>query len=159
MVIPAISPPPPPPHPRLTSAVTCRHAVERHHPEVEPLLQPQLVHDADHLDGQHVLPQIVSHLVNHRQRLAIILSATELDPQRQRVGGEVGAGGDVDATHLQRRVQRQRGRCPLQRLTEQLQGPHQLPQTERLLGGLDALRRLVQALTTDGGRPSGGMNE
>lgn len=30
--------------------------------EVQPLLQPDAVHDADHLEGQHVLPQVLSNL-------------------------------------------------------------------------------------------------
>lgn len=31
--------------------------------EVQPLLQPDTIHDADHLQSQHVLPQVFSDLI------------------------------------------------------------------------------------------------
>lgn len=43
--------------------VARRHAGERDHLEVEALLQPELVHYADHLDRQHVLLEIVADLL------------------------------------------------------------------------------------------------
>ena len=32
--------------------------------EVQPLLQPDAVHDADHLQSQHVLPQVLPNLAH-----------------------------------------------------------------------------------------------
>lgn len=37
-------------------------AFEVDNAEVQPLLQPDAVHDADHLKSQHVLPQVFSNL-------------------------------------------------------------------------------------------------
>lgn len=37
-------------------------AFEVDNAEVQPLLQPDAIHDADHLKSQHVLPQVLSHL-------------------------------------------------------------------------------------------------
>lgn len=37
-------------------------AFEVHNAEVQPLLEPDAVHDADHLKSQHVLPQVLTNL-------------------------------------------------------------------------------------------------
>ena len=37
--------------------------------EVEPLLQPDAIHDADHLQSQHVLPQVFSNLINNQTHI------------------------------------------------------------------------------------------
>lgn len=39
--------------------------------EVQPLLQPDAVHDADHLKGQHVLPQVLSHLKHNTGQITL----------------------------------------------------------------------------------------
>ena len=44
----------------LTSSSARGETFEDDHPHVQALLDPDLVHDADHLQGQHVLPQVVS---------------------------------------------------------------------------------------------------
>lgn len=44
----------------LTSSSACGEAFEDDHPHVHTLLDPDLVHYADHLQGQHVLSQVVS---------------------------------------------------------------------------------------------------
>lgn len=37
-------------------------ALKIDHTEVQALLQPDAIHDANHLKSQHVLPEIFSHL-------------------------------------------------------------------------------------------------
>lgn len=54
--------------------------------QVQSLLKPDAVHDPDHLQSQHVLPQVFSHLVDHThisyhsQRLIIIFSLRSFIP-------------------------------------------------------------------------------
>lgn len=43
-----------------TSAPTGGEATEDDHPHVQALLDPDFVHDADDLQGEHVLPQVIS---------------------------------------------------------------------------------------------------
>ena len=47
-----------------TFVFASRDAFEVDHAQVQALLQPDAVHDADHLEGQHVLPQVLSHLTH-----------------------------------------------------------------------------------------------
>lgn len=44
----------------LTSSSTSGEAFEDDHSHVQALLDPDFVHDPDDLQGQHVLPQVVS---------------------------------------------------------------------------------------------------
>lgn len=46
----------------LTYLVAGGHDGEGDHLEVEARLEPQPVHQPDHLDDQHVLPQVVANL-------------------------------------------------------------------------------------------------
>lgn len=46
----------------VTFVLAGRDAFEVDNAEVQPLLQPDAVHDADHLKSQHVLPQVLSNL-------------------------------------------------------------------------------------------------
>lgn len=41
-------------------------AFEVDNAEVQPLLQPDAVHNADHLKGQHILPEVFSNLTHKR---------------------------------------------------------------------------------------------
>lgn len=50
-----------PRHPDTSSSAR-GEAAEDDHAHVQPLLHPDLVHDADHLQRQHVLPQVVAAL-------------------------------------------------------------------------------------------------
>lgn len=45
--------------PVLTSSSAGGETFEDDHPHVQTLLDPDLVHDADDLQSQHVLPQVV----------------------------------------------------------------------------------------------------
>jgi len=54
----------------VTSFDAGRLAAERHHLEVEAVLQPQLVHNADDLQCQHVLAEVVAHLQCQHNSLA-----------------------------------------------------------------------------------------
>lgn len=47
------------PHSQLTSAPARGEAAEDDHAHVQPLLDPDLAHDANHLQGQHVLAKVV----------------------------------------------------------------------------------------------------
>lgn len=44
----------------LTSSSSSGETFEDDHPHVQTLLDPDLVHDPDHLQSQHVLAQVVS---------------------------------------------------------------------------------------------------
>ena len=46
----------------LTSPPARGEAAKVDHPHVQPLLNPDLVHDADDLQRQHILPEVVSRL-------------------------------------------------------------------------------------------------
>lgn len=46
----------------FTSAPSCREAAEDDHPHVKSLLDPDLIHDPNDLQRQHVLPQVISSL-------------------------------------------------------------------------------------------------
>jgi len=48
-----------------TSFDAGRLAAERHHLEVQSVLQPEFVHDADDLKCQHVLTKVVTRLQYH----------------------------------------------------------------------------------------------
>ena len=52
-----------------TFVFASRDAFEVDHAQVQALLQPDAVHDADHLEGQHVLPQVLSHLAQVHQTI------------------------------------------------------------------------------------------
>ena len=45
-----------------TSFVTRRNTRKCHHPEINPLLKPKLIHNTNHLDGKHILLQVFSNL-------------------------------------------------------------------------------------------------
>jgi len=47
---------------RVTSPAASGEAAEDDHAHVQPLLHPDLVHDPDHLQRQHVLPQVIAAL-------------------------------------------------------------------------------------------------
>lgn len=51
----------------VTFVLAGRDAFEVDNAEVQPLLQPDAVHDADHLKSQHVLPQVLSNLTRKQR--------------------------------------------------------------------------------------------
>lgn len=57
------------PHPesRLTPPPASGEAAENDHAHVQPLLDPDLAHDANHLQGEHVLAKVVPTLDGGRR--------------------------------------------------------------------------------------------
>lgn len=45
--------------------MTSWNTTKSHHFQIQSFLQPQLIHDLYHLDGQHVLLKIISNLFMH----------------------------------------------------------------------------------------------
>lgn len=56
-----------PAHCQLTSAPAGGEAAENHHTHVQPLLDPDLAHDANHLQGEHVLTKVIPTLEEGRE--------------------------------------------------------------------------------------------
>lgn len=46
----------------VTFVFACRNTLEIDHAQIQTLLQPDSIHDTDHLKSQHVLPQVFTDL-------------------------------------------------------------------------------------------------
>lgn len=56
-----------PDHSQLTPAPASGEAAEDDHAHIQPLLDPDLAHDANHLQGEHVLAKVVPTLNGGRE--------------------------------------------------------------------------------------------
>lgn len=51
-------------------------------PEIKPMILPELVHNLDHLQSQHILPQVISVLVQEVDLLAMRVPILKDQPER-----------------------------------------------------------------------------
>mmetsp|Transcript_33404 Transcript_33404/g.83910 ORF Transcript_33404/g.83910 Transcript_33404/m.83910 type:complete len:208 (-) Transcript_33404:1837-2460(-) len=77
------------------------------HLQVQPVRLPQLLHDAQHLQRQHVLPQVVALLEDDVDGLPLRVRVFKHKPQRQLLGVHVLAATEDEALDLKRGVERQ----------------------------------------------------